>query len=70
MYRPVAYYTDEYQWVLYLKKNHPYSAITTSKDFVIGPPRHEKSGVSKLSRTFGHPVDNKNPRENALFCSI
>ena len=44
--------TTEY----YSSKNLPHSVITMSKDFMIGPPRPEKSGVSKYSWTFGHPV--------------
>ena len=39
-----------------VKTNHTRQLARTSKDLAIGPSRPEKSGVSKLSRTFGHPV--------------
>ena len=43
--------------VLYIKKNLRHSAITTSKDIKIGQPGPELRGVSKITRTFGHPVE-------------
>ena len=42
--------------VLYIKKNLRHSAITTSKDIKIRQPGSELRGVSKFTRTFGHPV--------------
>ena len=38
------------------QKNLAISTITTSKSFIIGQLTSEKSGVSNIPRTFGHPV--------------
>ena len=45
-----------YQEVVYLKKNLAQFGLSTPKDFMICPPSSEKRGVSKITRTFGHPV--------------
>ena len=42
--------------ILYIKKNLRLSPFSTSKGFVIHQHWPEKRGVSKMSRTCGHPV--------------
>ena len=42
--------------VLYIKKNLRHPAITTLKDIKISQPGPKLRGVSKCTRTFGHPV--------------
>ena len=42
--------------VLYIKKNLRVSTFTTSKDIKIHQSGPELRGVSKCTRTFGHPV--------------
>ena len=42
--------------LLYTKSNQPVLALTTSKDFKIGPSTTEIRGVSKSPRTLNNPV--------------
>ena len=53
--------------LLYSKSNLPVLAVTTSKDFKIGPSTTEIRGVSKSPRTLNNPVHQSDARMQAAF---